>query len=513
MADEAVETSRDEAEVLVIGAGLSGVAAAIALRRAGVDDVIVLEQSGRMGGTWRDNTYPGCGCDVPSLLYEYSFAPGPWRRTFATQPEILKYLQNTATGQGVEQAIRYNVTVNGGRWDKLSGRWHLRTSAGRYAARAVIVATGSWHHPRYPDLLGLDDFPGPVFHSARWDHQADLTGRRVAVIGNAASTVQFLPDLQRRAAHVDIFQSTAPWVLPKPDYAVPDRLRRLLQEHPALRNLARGLHFWTQEVIGLSLRHPRFLPLLEAAARLHMRRSVPDPELRRSLAPGHRLGARRLLTSATYYPALVSPNVRLHPTRAALVEGSDIVGSDGRRVGADAIILATGFRIGELSIAPHLYGSHGQSLADTWQDGRHAYLGTSVSGHPNLFLLLGPNLLSGTTAVPTILEAQLRYITDALTHLHRCGHRALDVRPDVEQAHNAALRGALQTTVYTTDRSSYYFSPPGLNTFCWPWSTRRLLRQLNAFDPEAYTWHPSHHTSLPTQRDAAARPLRSQTGA
>lgn len=214
MFDAAVPEFRHEAEVVVVGAGLSGLAAAVTLRRSGFEDVVVLEKSDRLGGTWRDNTYPGCGCDVPSLLYEYSFAPGPWKRTFATQPEILAYLRATTAETGTDRSVRYNVEVHGARWDRTSGRWLLATSAGGYAARVLVMATGPWNRPRYPELTGLADFPGTVFHSARWDHTADLSGRRIAVIGNAASTVQFLPALQRHAARVDIFQSTAPGCSP-----------------------------------------------------------------------------------------------------------------------------------------------------------------------------------------------------------------------------------------------------------------------------------------------------------
>ncbi|MGA5822815.1 flavin-containing monooxygenase [Kitasatospora sp. NPDC094028] len=513
MVDAAGAGASHEVEVAIVGAGLSGLAAAITLRNAGFEDIVVLEKSDRLGGTWRDNTYPGCGCDVPSLLYEYSFAPGPWTRAFASQTEILGYLRAASAEHQTDEVIRFGSEVQGGRWDP-SGRWHLRTSAGDVFARAVVLATGPWNRPRYPDLPGLTAFPGAVFHSARWDHEVDLSGLRVSVIGNAASTVQFLPELQRRAARVDVFQSTAPWVLPKPDYTLPRSLYHLLQRRPAVRRFVRALHARVQDAIGLALRHPQLLPPLEVAARLHLRRAVPDPELRQALTPGHRLGARRLLTSATYYPALLSPRVRLHPTRAVAVDGRTVVGADGRRTDADAVILATGFHIGDLPLAPRLYGTDGQSLAQTWSPGRHAYLGTSVSGHPNLFLLLGPNVLSGTTAVPTVLEAQLRYITDALRHLRHGRHTALDVRPDVERAHNIAVQKALKSTVYATDDSSYYYGAPGLNTFCWPWSTRRLLRQLSTFDPDAYHWSggllPSQGASTATGQPAT--PPATRTG-
>lgn len=486
---ESIDSSRQEADVVVIGAGLSGIAAVITLRRAGFHDVVVLEKSGRLGGTWRDNTYPGCGCDVPAVLYEYSFAPHPWTRCYAARSEILGYLETTAATHGVDKVIRYGTEVLAACWDTGVHRWTLRTTAGTRTARAVVVATGPWHRPRRPDIPGLGGFPGTVFHSARWDHEAELAGRRIAVVGTGASTVQFLPEIQPLAARIDVFQSTPQWVLPRPDYPLPQGLHRFLGRHPAARRTLRGLHHWTQEAIGVPLRHPSLLRPLEAAARLHLHTSVPDRTLRRALTPRYRLGGRRLIASDTYYPALTRPNVRLHPTRVTAVEDSHVIGADGSRTPADVIVLATGYHIGELALARRLHGSGGTPLADAWADSRRAYLGTSVSGYPNLFLLIGPNLLTGTTAVPTVLEAQLRYVTAALSHLRAGGHTALDVKPEAEAAHQRALHRALRTTVYNTaGGSSYYFGLPGVNTFCWPWSTRRLVRRLHAFTPEAYTW-------------------------
>ncbi|WP_063837415.1 flavin-containing monooxygenase [Streptomyces sp. NRRL WC-3549] len=504
--DGAGSGSRQDAEVAVVGAGLCGVAAVVALRRAGVHGVVVLERSGRLGGTWRDNTYPGCGCDVPSMLYEYSFAPHPWSRCFAGRSEILGYLETTAARYGVDEAIRYDTEVTRADWEPDAHRWILETTTGTYTARALVVATGSWHRPRVPDIPGLDAFPGPSFHSARWDHDVDLTGRRVSVVGTGASTVQFLPEIQPVAAHVDVFQSTPQWVLPKPDFPLSPGLHRFLGRHPAARRALRGLHHRTQEAISVPLRRPRLLRPLEAVARLHLRASVADRELRRALSPGYRLGARRLITSDTYYPALTRPNVRLRPTRAAAVEGSHVIGADGTRTRADVIVLATGYHVGDMPLARRLHGTGGVPLARKWSDDRRAYLGTSVSGYPNLFLLIGPNVLSGTTAVPTVLEAQLRYITAALTHLRTGGHAALDVRPEVEESHHEALREALRTTVYSTDASGYYFGLPGVNTFSWPWSTARLLRRLHSFAPDAYTWTPPGGPPAQVRRAGDASP-------
>ncbi|MBH1934487.1 NAD(P)/FAD-dependent oxidoreductase [Streptomyces sp. AV19] len=488
-------------DVVVIGAGLSGTAAVIALRRAGFEDVVVLEKSARGGGTWRDNTYPGCGCDVPAVLYEYSFAPHPWSRCFASRSEILDYLRTTASEHGVDRVVQYGVEVQEARWDAAAHHWTLRTTGGTRTARAVVLATGLWNRPRYPDIPGLDAFPGPVFHSARWDHDVDLTGRHVAVVGTGASAVQFVPEIQPGAGRVEIFQSTPQWVLPKPDYALPQFLHR----HPALHRALRGQHYWTQEAIGFLLRHPRLLPSVEALGRLHLRASVRDPALRRALTPRHRFGVRRIIASDTYYPALTRPNVRLHPTRATAVQGRDVIGADGTRARADVVVLATGFHIGEAPFA--LHGTDGTALSRTWEHDRRAYLGTGVSGYPNLFLLPGPNLFSGTTAVPTAVEAQLHHIVSALVHLRAGGYTALDVRPEVQEAHGAALRAGLRSTVYNTaDGTGYYFGVPGVNTFCWPWSTGRLVERLRSFEPDAYSW------STPPRRTGAVALPSSSAG-
>ncbi|HEX3785140.1 MAG TPA: NAD(P)/FAD-dependent oxidoreductase [Pseudonocardiaceae bacterium] len=483
-------TDQRDADVVVIGAGPSGLGAAITLRKAGFGDVVVLEKADRLGGTWRDNTYPGCGCDVPAPLYEYSFAPNrDWSATFAGQREILAYLEKTAADHGATGMIHYDTEVTAGSWDPSTHRWHLDTTAGPYRATAVILASGPWHQPRWPDIPGLADFPGPVFHSAQWNHDIDLAGRRIGVVGVGASAAQFVPQIQPSAGSVDIFQSTAPWVLPKPESAMLNGARRVLYRYPAGRRAMRAMHYWTQEAIGYALLHPRLLPPLQAAARMHLRRSIPDEELRRAATPRYTLGHRRLLTSNDYYSALSRPNVTLHTTSVTKVDGPQLVGANGDRVDVDAIILGTGFQVGARPLAASLHGVDGRALSETWSGGQQAYLGTAVSGYPNLFMLLGPNVLSGTTSAFTVLEAQLRYITDALITLGRSGHRALDVLPEVQHTHNVDVQKALHRTVYNTgDRSSYYFNSHGVNTFCWPWTTRQLIRRLHSFQPAAYAW-------------------------
>ncbi|MET9890980.1 NAD(P)/FAD-dependent oxidoreductase [Streptomyces sp. NPDC006465] len=482
---------------MVVGAGFSGIGAAVQLREAGFDDVLVLEKGTHLGGTWRDNTYPGCACDVPSTLYSYSFTPDTaWSRVFAGQQEILAYLQATAERYRIGDVLRCGVQVLGARWERSAGRWLLETSDGPYSTAVLVLATGPWHVPRRLEAPGIEGFDGPVFHTARWDHSVDLTGRRVTVVGGGASAVQIVPAIETRAAAVNLFQRTPQWVLPKPDLSLPTALNRLVDRLPGARSALRAGQYALQEGFGHAFRHPQAARLLEAGARAHLRLAVRDGQLRRQLTPDYRLGCKRLLTSSTFYQALSQPHVRLHPTAVSAVRGNQVVGADGTTVPTDVLIEATGFRVGELPLAKTLYGTNGQALHEAWGGEPQAYLGTTVSGFPNLFLLLGPNLLGGSTSAITVLEAQLAYLTAALAHLDRGGHRVLNVRPAAQAAHNTAVQEALATTVYNTGGcTSYYFAPTGQNTFAWPWSTGRLVRRLRHFDADAYTF------------DTQARPL------
>ncbi|MFI5980687.1 flavin-containing monooxygenase [Streptomyces sp. NPDC051555] len=489
--------------VVVVGAGFSGIGAAIRLRQAGLRDVLVLEKGAQLGGTWRENTYPGCACDVPSTLYSYSFTPGAaWSRVFAEQREIHAYLRTTAEQYGLGDVLRCGVHVREARWDPTAGRWLLETSEGPYSASVLVLATGPWHVPRPLDVPGIEGFAGPVLHTARWDHGVDLTGRRVAVVGSGASAVQVLPAIEARAAAVHLFQRTAQWVLPKPDLPVPAAFNRALDRLPGARRALRAGQYTLQEGFGFAFRHPRVAGLLEVGARAHLRLAVRDRGVREALTPDYRLGCKRLLTSSTFYRALSRPHVHLHPTAVTAVRGNEVIGADGSTAATDVLVTATGFRVGELPLAAGLYGADGRTLHEAWDGAPQAYLGTSVSGFPNLFLLLGPNLLGGSTSAITVLEAQLTYLTAALAHLDRGGHRALDVRPGVQAAHNAAVQEALRTTVYDSGGcTSYYFSASGRNTFAWPWSTGRLVRRLNRFDPACYAWGEPVGRKRPTTRE------------
>ncbi|MGW0580520.1 flavin-containing monooxygenase [Streptomyces sp. NPDC002920] len=479
--------SRD-VEALVIGSGMSGIGAAVALRRAGVRDLVLLEKADDLGGTWRDNTYPGCACDVPSALYSYSFAPNPeWTRAFAGQAEIRAYLRDTAAAHGVTPLVRFGTEVIRARWSPGDARWHVETTRDHYTARLLVSAAGPWHEPRIPDIPGLADFPGEVFHSARWRHDHDLAGARVAVVGSGASAVQFVPAIQPRVARLHLFQRTAQWVLPKPDHHVPRAERWLLRRLPAAQHALRSAEYGALEALGVGFRHPALLRAVQKVGALHLAATVKDPRLRSSLTPDYTLGCKRLLLSNTYYPALTRPNVTLHTTAVKAVDGNRLIGADGSTADVDTVVLGTGFHILDMPIGRRVFDADGASLDDHWKGSPDAYLGTTVSGFPNAFVLLGPHLGTGHSSAFMVLEAQLAYLAGAVRHFRSAGWTSMDVRPEVQAAFRAEVRQALPSTVYNAGGcASYYLDANGVNSFSWPWSTGRMRRRLARFDPEAY---------------------------
>ena len=486
-------------EVAVIGAGASGIGAAIKLRDIGVNDFVVLEKGPSVGGTWRDNTYPGCACDVPSTLYSYSFAQNPgWSRVFAGQAEILDYLERTATHFGVLENVRFGVEVQRAEWDDKAAQWLITTSHGEVRAQTLIGAAGPWHEPNVPNIPGLDSFTGTVFHSARWNHHVDLSGKRVAVVGTGASAVQFVPEIAPMVAGLHLFQRTPHWVLPKPDGPIPRQARRAIRAVPGLQKAMRGTQYSGLEVTTFATQHPWLQPLLKAVGAANIRVAIKDRQLRKVLTPDWPVGCKRILVANSYYPALARDNVHVHPTAVREIRGNVIVGADGTEAEVDVLILGTGFKILDMPLADRVVDGTGRSLADHWQGSPQAHLGTTVAGFPNFYLLLGPNLGSSMSAF-SIIELQLGYIMQALTHQRASAVSRLQVRREVQDAYNRDLQSALSGTVYAAGNCpSYFVDRNGRNSFSWPWSTRRMASMMATFDPADF------HVARPAADGAAA---------
>lgn len=479
-----------DVDVIVVGGGFAGLGAAIRLTQAGHDDVVVLERGDEVGGTWRDNTYPGAACDVPSQLYSYSFAPNPnWSRSFSPQPEIQEYIRSVARHHRVEDRFRFGTEMLRAEWDEARTRWVVTTTDGTWTARILVPALGALCEPRLPDIEGIDTFRGEVFHSARWNHDAELTGRRVAVIGTGASAIQIVPELAEQVAHLDVYQRTAPWVLPRGDRAY-RRLERLAFAHvPGVQRLARAGVYWSREAIGLALTYrPGLLRVLEQAGRVNIARGITDPALRRAVTPDYRLGCKRMLLSNDWYPALQRDNVELVTDPIARVTETGVVTADGVEHPVDALVVCTGFHVTDSPAFERIVGPAGVSLGQLWQDkGQSAYKGSAVAGFPNLLLLVGPNTGQGHTSMVFVIESQLNYLTDALDRIDAAGVQRFEVRPEVQDRYNRDLQNRMRHSVWLTGGcSSWYLDDHGRNTTLWPGSTWAFHNLTRQFDLDAY---------------------------
>ncbi|MFF4408076.1 flavin-containing monooxygenase [Streptomyces sp. NPDC001404] len=476
----------EHVRVAVIGAGFGGLGAAVRLRREGVTDFVVLERAGAVGGTWRDNTYPGCACDVPSHLYSFSFAPNPeWPRNFSGQEHIRAYLERVTDVFGLRSHIRFDSEVRAMRWDTERLLWEIDAGGGALTADVVVSATGPLADPKVPDVPGLGGFPGKVFHSSRWDHSYDLRGKRVAVIGTGASAIQLVPGIQPDVRRLTLFQRTPPWVLPRADRRITAAERWLHTRVPATRALRRGMLWGIREAqVNLFTKYPDQLGWIEGLATSHMARAIEDPALRALLTPDYRIGCKRILLSNDYYPALAQPNVDLVPSGLAAVRGSTLVAADGTEAEADAIVFGTGFRVTDMPIAERVTGAAGTTLAEEWKDGMAALRGTTAAGFPNFLTVIGPNTGLGNSSMILIIEAQLNYLADFLRQLDVLGGRAaLDARPSAVRAWNRSLQQRLERTVWNSGGcDSWYLDAEGRNTVVWPGSTgefRRVTRRVD----------------------------------
>jgi cation diffusion facilitator CzcD-associated flavoprotein CzcO len=478
-----------DVKVAIVGSGFAGLGMGISLKRIGIDDFVLLERADDLGGTWRDNTYPGCQCDVPSTLYSFSFAPNPrWTHTYPLQPEIWEYLRTVASDYGITPHIRYGHEVTGAVWNEETSRWLIETAGGNVTADVMVLGTGALSEPSIPRLPGLESFKGKAFHSATWDHDDDLTGKRVAVIGTGASAIQFVPRIQPQVSELHVYQRTAPWVLPHPDRPVTELERSLWRAVPRSQHVWRA-GVWTAReamVVGLTI-EPRLMGTAELVAKSQLRLQVPDPELRRKLTPNYRLGCKRILVSDAYYPALRRPNVEVVTSGIGEVREHSIVDRDGHEREVDTIIFGTGFRVTDRPCASYVRGRDGVLLADAWSGGSSAYLGTAIAGFPNAFMIVGPNTTLGHSSMIYIIESQTAYIAEALNSMRASGAAAIEVRADVQARYNDELQHKLAGTVWNTGGCrSWYLDRNGRNTTLWPSFTFRFRQRTRSFDPADY---------------------------
>ncbi len=476
--------------ILIVGSGFAGIGMGIRLKQAGIEDFTILEQADQVGGTWRDNHYPGAACDVESHLYSFSFAPNPdWSRQFAPQQEILDYLVRCVDDFGLRSHLRLGTAVTSAHFDEDTGLWDVETDSGEHIqARALVSGCGGLSRPSYPDIPGLDSFEGTLFHSARWHHDAPLEGKTVGVIGTGASAIQIVPSIAPSVGKLELFQRTPPWILPKPDRAITADEQRRFRRLPFTQKLARYAQYWRHELFALGfVVDPRINKFGERFARRFLEKSVRDPVLREKLTPNYTLGCKRVLLTNDYYPALCRDNVDVVTDGIQEIRPEGILTRDGKLHRLDAIIAATGFQAAE-AVAPfEVRGRGGKDLNAEWADGAEAFKGTTVAGFPNFFMIVGPNTGLGHSSMVYIIESQIEYIMGAMKTLRARRLRSLEVRRDVQDRYNQRLHARLSRTVWSTGGCvSWYQTSTGKNTTLWPGFTFEFRARTRRFDPTHY---------------------------
>ena len=481
--------------IAIIGAGFAGIGMGIALTRAGYRDFTIYEKDDDVGGTWKVNTYPGCACDVPSHLYSFSFAPNPeWSRAFSPQQEIWAYQKRLVDEYDLLPKVRRNTQITGARFDDEAGIWRLTTDDGQaFTARVLISGMGGLSRPAFPNIPGREDFAGTTFHSQQWRHDYDLEGKTVAVIGTGASAIQFVPQIATKVRTLHLFQRTPPWILPKADRALSGGEHALFRKLPFTQRVARRWTYLTLEWrAGALVFFPTITRLAQFEAERHIARHIDDPAMRAALTPSYRMGCKRVLLSNDYLPALNRENVELVTTAIDHVSDSGVCTVDGATREVDAIIYGTGFQAADPVPPGVVFGREGRDLMETWAEGPEAYKGTTVAGYPNLFFLVGPNTGIGHTSVLFMLEAQMRYVLDALATMAKGNTQWVDVKPDVMAEHNRWLQKRMAKTVWSTGGcNSWYMNEHGKNVTLWPGFTTGFWKQLRRFDHGAYEHHPA----------------------
>lgn len=475
---------------LIVGAGFAGLAAAIKLQEAGERDFVVIEKDSDVGGTWHINTYPGAECDVPSQLYSYSFALNPdWSKVYSPQQEIWEYTKRVAEDAGVLDRFVFDTAVVDAAWDEAAQRWRVTTTGGEYAARTVISGSGGLSEPRLPEIDGIDTFQGEIFHSARWDHDVDLAGKRVAVIGTGASAIQLVPELQKVVGHLDVYQRTPNWVIPRNERRFTRVEKALFRHVPGAQRVARAAVYTQLETRAPAFtRFPALLKVVENQCKKNIAKAITDPELVTKVTPTYRAGCKRILISNAWYPALAADNVDLVTEPIAKVTGDAVVTADGEERPIDVLVVATGFYVTEPPIAQHITGRDGRTLADVWDEhGMAAYKGTTIHGFPNLFQIVGPNTALGHSSMIFMIESQVRYIVDAARTMRREGLGAVEPSAAAQDEWTTTIQERMKPTVWTTGGcASWYLDKFGNNTTLWPGQTFAFRGHLSRFDVDKY---------------------------
>lgn len=479
--------------VAIIGTGFGGLATAVRIREAGIHDFVMLERAGEVGGVWRDNDYPGAAVDIRSRLYSLSFAANPdWSNTFARQPEIFSYLRDVSHRQDLRTNIEFHCTVIRMDWDGEAQRWRLTTSRGERTAQHVVVATGALADPVIPELPGIDQFRGHAFHSARWDHSVDLTGKRVAAIGTGPSAVQFIPAIQPVVGHLTVFQRTASWVVPRHDHEISARTQRLYRMVPPVERLERLRMYLQHELTHIGFRHPSLMAGAERRARRFLAQQVADPILREKLTPDFRFGCKRILISDHYLASLDQPNVDVVTDAIVEITKNGIVDANGTEHAVDAIIYGTGFHTSRLPLTDHIHGPAGSTMAEFWGGNPTAYLGTSVTGFPNVYLIHGPNIGLGHNSVIHMLESQAHYIAAALSYTRDHAFATVAPSPSAHQAFADDVDKMSEGTVWTSGGCDSWYLENGRNSNLWPGTATDFRRRSLRFDPADHVFHKHH---------------------
>jgi cation diffusion facilitator CzcD-associated flavoprotein CzcO len=484
-------------DVAIVGAGFGGLGLAIQMKRHGLEDFVVLERSGEVGGTWNSNTYPGAQCDIPSNLYSWSFALKPdWSRAYPERDEIHEYFLDCVERFGVGPFIHLHTELENAEWR--GDHWSIETSQGALEARVLVAAPGLLSEPSIPPLSGLDSFEGEAFHTAKWNHDHNLTGRDVAVVGTGATAIQIVPRIKDQVRKLTVFQRTPPWVIFSLDRDVSRLAHWLYPRVPGVQRMTRTAMWASLEPIALGMtKWPKLLKGHELASRAMIRLQVKDPGLRERLTPDYAFGCKRMLLSNQWYPAIDSPNVELVTAGVEEVRERSLVAADGSEHPADTIVFATGFTPTDPPLARRLRGREGLTLSEVWQGSPQAYLATTVAGFPNLFLLYGPNSNLGHNSIVYMLESQMNYVMGALKAMRERGHDALEVRPEVQDAFNEEMQSRLEGSVWDSGGcGSWYLDANGRNSTMWPGFTYEFHQRTRVFDLDSY-FEPAVFSSTP----------------